>query len=40
MSQVVKILERTNSGTLVLLDELGPGPTHRGRSLATAISRS
>lgn len=38
MRQVVKILERTNGGTLVLLDELGAGtdPTE-GAVLATAI---
>jgi DNA mismatch repair protein MutS2 len=38
MSQVVKILERTNSGTLVLLDELGAGTDPiEGAVLATAI---
>ncbi|MCU0915389.1 MAG: hypothetical protein MUC88_12610 [Planctomycetes bacterium] len=38
MSQVVKILERTNNGTLVLLDELGAGTDPiEGAVLATAI---
>jgi DNA mismatch repair protein MutS2 len=38
MRQVVKILERTNSGTLVLLDELGAGTDPiEGAVLATAI---
>ncbi|MEN6427991.1 MAG: endonuclease MutS2 [Phycisphaerales bacterium] len=38
MRQVVKILERTNEGTLVLLDELGAGTDPiEGAVLATAI---
>jgi DNA mismatch repair protein MutS2 len=38
MGQVVKILERTNSGTLVLLDELGAGTDPiEGAVLATAV---
>lgn len=38
MRQVVKILERTNNGTLVLLDELGAGTDPiEGAVLATAI---
>jgi DNA mismatch repair protein MutS2 len=38
MSQVVKILDRTNEGTLVLLDELGAGTDPiEGAVLATAI---
>ncbi len=38
MSQVVKIIERTNAGTLVLLDELGAGTDPiEGAVLATAI---